>query len=96
MRSLVLNERARLEAAPYPAALHIIMPDHDPTDFTFNSAQDECDQLNTLVEDMFAHQVAGRIASFAMLVGAMTETEEELKRLQYEATHTLVRLFRLH
>ena len=72
------------------------MPDHNPTDFTFDSAQDECNQLNTLVEDMFAHQVASQIVSFAMLVSAMTETEEELKWLQYEATRALVRLLHLH
>ncbi|PIL25718.1 hypothetical protein GSI_11468 [Ganoderma sinense ZZ0214-1] len=65
------------------------MVDTALNEFTLDIAEDECDRLVALVEDAFAHQVAGRIANFAMIVGADTETEEELKPLLHESVRTL-------
>ena len=66
------------------------MPAEAPTEFTLVLAEDECDRIDSIVSDMFAHEVAGRVANFAMLVCAMTETEAELRPILREAVRGLV------
>lgn len=64
-----------------------------PAELSLPLAEDECDRLDTLVSDVLTHEVAGRVAQFAMLVGAMTETEEALKPVLREAIKGLVSTF---
>lgn len=58
---------------------------------TLRDARDECDELYDTVASAVAYQIASDVASFAMVVGAMSETREELNRLLDEVIREIVR-----
>ena len=58
---------------------------------TLRDARDECDELYDTVASAVTYQIASNVASFAMVIGAMSETREELNRLLDEVIREIVR-----